>query len=82
MTLGQGHDTLLSHKQCLFEVRTSSVTALLQDMDWTQISIGFSSHARTLGQDDDTPSGHKQCLFEVRISNVSHRKRYGPETNL
>lgn len=34
MTLGQGHDTLLSHKQCLFEVRTSNVTALLQDI-WT-----------------------------------------------
>ena len=85
MTLGQGHDTPLGHKQSLCEVRTSNVSPLKRygpDTNFAIFSVSDLDLARmTLVQGHDTPLGHKQTLCEVRTSNVSPLKRYGPDTN-
>ena len=81
MTLDQGHDTLLSHGQQLWEILSRSNMAVRSygpDSDFRYVC----SVTLTLGQGHDTPSGHGQQLFEILSRSEKWVRSYGPDTML
>ena len=87
MTLGQGHDTPLSHGQQLCEILSRSNMTVRElwpghgflvcvhcDLDLGDITM-------TLGQGHYTPSGHWQKLCKLLSRSNREVRSYGPDTD-
>ena len=81
MTLGQGHDTSLSHGQQLCEILSRSNEAVRSngaDTDFRYVCT-MTLTLMTLGQGHDTLLGHGQQLCEILSRSDKGVRSYGPD---